>query len=201
MARNAYEAGLSYFPDEPEDGARVGDWRQLLAPAVALAPIPGASLVAAGIATYTGSQGSSTDAQRKLRVDWTLQQAQAGSQTAAAIIVAAPANVGSYEAPMWRAALSQVPEVVMVKADAQYPGGYWPTGAPDFYTDISGTTHRRIQAEVSDASRVGIAIGSGVAQGINTAVASVSRNPASLVLGVVAVGALGYALLGGRRSR
>jgi hypothetical protein len=197
MARNSYEAGLSYFPDNPALGARVGGWGDL----ISLVPIPGSSLIATGVnmATSGGAGGATTDAARQQRVTWTLQQAQQGSPLAAALIVAAPANVGTSEAAMWRAALAQVPDVVLSSADAQYPGGFWPTGQPDFYTDTSGQTHRTIVSQVAGAGRVGLAVGTAVAGGINT----VTRNPSTALFGILAFGGLVYlaSSSGRRRSR
>jgi hypothetical protein len=105
---------------------------------------------------------SSTDTARKTRVAWTLQEANAGSTLAAALIYAAPANVAGDEAPYWRTALNSVRPDILAAAQTRYPQGYWPVGQPDFYTDVNGATHRQIVSEVSSAG------------GINTPVTSTS---------------------------
>lgn len=88
----------------------------------------------AAAGTTIGSQvnfgNGSTDAQRQARVNWMLNAAQQGSKLAAAIIIAGPQNVASHETAMWQQALSQIPQSVLSAAYAQYPSGYWPTGAP-----------------------------------------------------------------------
>ncbi len=188
MARTAYDAGLSHFPDNGQLAQRVSGWTDFLA----LAPIPGASQIAAGVNLATSATGgTATDQQRQARVDWTVQQAQAGSTTAAAIIIAGPANTASHEAPMWRAALGQVPDVVLQSAYAQYPSGYWPVGQADFYTDTAGATHQRIVSEVRQASSIGLAMGGAVSGGVNAITNAVTRQPATgWLVGALVVGGL-----------
>lgn len=93
--------------------------------------------------------GAGVDRQRQDRVNWTLQQAINGSITAGEIIIAAPQNVSGNEADMWTRALSQVPSNVLATANNLTQGqGWWPAGQPDFYTDVNGSTHQQIVAEV-----------------------------------------------------
>lgn len=113
--------------------------------------------------------GSARDKQRQARTAWTLSEANQGSPLAAAVIVAAPANVANDEAPFWTAALSQVRQDILNAANAKYPNGYWPVNQPDFYTDQNGPTHRAIVAEVQQAG------------GIPTPVTSTSSSSGSLI--------------------
>lgn len=95
--------------------------------------------------------GGANDRQRQARAAWTLSEANQGSPLAAAIIVAAPANVANDEAPFWRSAHDAVRPDMLSAATMQYPGGFWPKGQPDFFTDTNGATHRAIVAEVQSA--------------------------------------------------
>ncbi len=79
-----------------------------------------------GLVSFSGSQ----DQQRQQRVNWMVTAAQQGSPLAAAIIIDGPQNVGGNEAPMWTRAQSEIPATVLTQANAQYPGGFWPVGAP-----------------------------------------------------------------------
>lgn len=107
----------------------------------------GSSLVGA----ITGN--TATDRARATREAWTLQMAQQGSPTAAAIIIAAPSNVSGNESGGWRGELSQIPAAVLAAAQSIYgPSGWWPKGQPDFYTDLAGPTHTKIVAEVASAA-------------------------------------------------
>lgn len=108
----------------------------------------GSSLVGGLVNDITGS---ATNAARTTREQWTLQMAQQGSALAAALIVAAPSNVSGNEATGWRALVSQIPAQVLAAANQLYPGGYWPVGQPDFYTDTTGATHTTIVAQVAAA--------------------------------------------------
>lgn len=111
--------------------------------------IPGGTIVGGIIGNLFGA-GNATDQARQRRVAWTLQQANAGSPTAAALILAAPANVSEHEAPYWRTALNTVSSPVLTQAMQQYGNsGFWDQGGPDFYA--SGPIHQKILTEVSQA--------------------------------------------------
>lgn len=118
--------------------------------------VPGGPIAGAAAGNFLSSLfgGSDVDKQRQARAAWTLSEANQGSPLAAAIIVAAPGNVANDEAPFWQAALSQVRQDMLNAANVKYPTGYWPKGLPDFYTDVNGTTHRAIVAEVQAAGGV-----------------------------------------------
>lgn len=139
--------------------------------ATALGGAPGAVVSTVGSSLLGNLTGAATDAARTAREQWTLQMAQQGSPLAAAIIVAAPNNVSGNEASGWRSVLTQVPASVMALANQQYPGGYWPVGQPDFYTDTNGATHRTIVAQVQAATTAN-GVGTGAPLSIPSSVTS-----------------------------
>lgn len=117
--------------------------------------IPGSGVfVGTGLSFLNSFFGGGADDARKKRAAWTLQEANQGSPTAAALIVAAPDNVANDEAPFWRAALAQVNPQILAYSTQLYPFGLWPKGQPDFYTDVGGATHQQILKEVSGAGGI-----------------------------------------------
>lgn len=114
------------------------------------AVVPGSGVfVGTGLSLLNSLFGGGQDDARKVRVAWTLQEANQNSPTAAAIIDAAPGNVADDEAGFWRTALTQVSPAILAHARQLYPSGYWPKNLPDFYTDVNGATHQQILREVS----------------------------------------------------
>lgn len=203
----AYEAGLSCFPDT--DGvhptsrfpvARLGMDLTSIAAVIPGGGIASETLGAVSnleglISHFTG--GAATDASRQARVNWTVQAAQRGSVLAAEIILAGPANTGGNERPMWTTAAGKIPATVLNQAMQISPSGWWPSGQPDFYTDINGATHQQILQQVATASQTGVALGSGVA----SAVSSIARtSPAVLIGGVALIGAA-FMFGGGKKRR
>lgn len=201
----SYEAGLSMFPDldgvHPDSRFPVGRLGLDFASLVAFIPGGGIAGPASGIIGDAASMigdltgGAKTDAARLQRVNWTVQQAQRGSVLAAEIILGAPAKVGSNERAMWTAAASKIPQSVLQQAMSLSPGGWWPDGQPDFYTDVNGSTHQQIMQQVNAASQTAVAVGSAVSTGVR----AVTQVPAWLWVGGLAVA--GFAFAGGRRKR
>jgi hypothetical protein len=101
--------------------------------------------------------GSATDAARLKRVQWTLDMAKQRSRTAVAIILAAPLNTSGNEHAMWTAVLPAVPADLLAAVRAETPNGWWPSGQPDFFTDVGGPTHTTIVAEARAAGGTGFA--------------------------------------------
>lgn len=125
----------------------------LLISSGANAIVPGSgAVVAAGLGIFGKLFGGADDA-RKQRVAWTLAQANAGSPTAAALIVAAPENVADDEKGFWRTAFTQIDPTVLSLSTRLYPFGLWPKGQPDFYSDVNGQTHRAIVSEVNQVNQ------------------------------------------------
>lgn len=178
--QTAFSAGLSYFPDVAVAMPLGGFVDALAIGANALVPGSG---VALQVGAKTGALdkifhgGAATDAGRQARADWTELAAKNGSPTAAALIVAAPANVGPNEDAMWTRALSRVPADVLQQAYAMFPSGYWPEGQPDFYTDVSGPTHRQIMSEVGQYNQVAGAVGGAVQGGLESIMSAIGLGP------------------------
>lgn len=201
--RDPYEVGLSHFPDYRTAFASTGtplgmDLSNILLGVGANVIAPGSgTLVAGGSTVITSAMnqlthgGAATDQQRETRVTWTLKEANAGSPLAAALIIAAPANVGSNEARQWQAALSQVNPAVLAQAYQAYPSGFWPEGQPDFYTDIGGPTHQQILREAASGNPIANAAAAGVAGVVNTMTTAVGLGPTKQVSPVVLIGLVG----------
>lgn len=200
-----YEAGLSCFPDtdgvHPTSRFPVGRLGMDLTTIAAVIPGGGIASETLGavsnleglLSSVTG--GAATDASRQARVNWTVQAAQRGSVLAAEIIMAGPANTAGTERTMWATAAGKIPATVLAQASAISPSGWWPSGQPDFYTDVNGPTHTQILSQVAQASQAGVAIGSGVANGIK---ALTGTSSGVLLVGVALAGA---AFVFGRKKR
>jgi hypothetical protein len=144
---NAYNMGLSYFPDDPEQLAYdrvaygLGD---VTSAGVALAPVPYIGPVIAGAAgaysiyqSFTGG-GSAVDQARQARANYFGQLAMQGNVAAAQILLGAVPNVSGNEAPMWSTWISQLQASSTGQAtlaQAQALGPWWPVGSSDTVTN------------------------------------------------------------------
>lgn len=110
------------------------------------------------------SGGPSLADRVKQRIAWTVQMAQAGSVLAAAIVLggAHEQTVNASERQAWADVVSAVPPNTLQLAQARYPGGYWPVGQSDFYSDTTGATHQQITREVNSAAAANDADGTNV---------------------------------------
>lgn len=180
-----------------------GTTSTLLLSAGANAVVPGSgAFVGTGLSILDSLfGGTATNDKRVVRVNWTLQEANQGSTTAAALIVAAPDNVANDEAGYWRTALTKVNPMVLAQSTALYPFGLWPKGLPDFYTDVTGQTHQAIVREVQAAGGSPTSP-TPAAQMLGPMTSSAPYNYVPvLIVGGLSLAAFFYAQSGNRRRR
>jgi len=141
VPRTAYDAGLSYFPDRPEQRARIGDY---YTDAALIAPIPIVGTAGAALATGAGiyqsilGGGSAIDQQRQARANYFGQLAMQGNVAAAQILLGAIPNVSGNEQPYWQNWITQLNASTSGQGtlqQAQALGPWWPVGSSDTVTN------------------------------------------------------------------